>query len=216
MRHNNLLRPYGSLLIVASMFLAPSVHATIIEFTDWQQAGADQVIPTWSVDDTPDDEFKVTVGIDSGSPNTGYFTGLFFDLSDDLECSDVNAPGVVNCDEDTSKINGVTNIGPVSTFHIALGYPNNTYPAPTYMFWVSDLGGLLTLDDWSRVGVRWQSVAADQCPDTDPNCGSDKEWSGTTTTRITKVPEPGTLSLLGIGLLGLALVRRRPRLYERL
>lgn len=66
----------------------------------------------------------------------------------------------------------------------------------------ASLPGAVTLDNF---GVRWQSLNSEAL-------GYD-DASGTGTP-VTKVPEPGTLGLLGLGVLGLVVSGRRRRLQS--
>lgn len=107
--------------------------------------------------------------------------------------------------------------------------PNNLYASPDGEWeWVIRLGdtgyeGLqtfnftlagngLTESDWGRIGMRAQVQCSggDVLPGDQGNCdGSDKSWGFGTPDM--KVSEPATVGLLGLGLLGMGLVRRRVR-----
>jgi hypothetical protein len=66
------------------------------------------------------------------------------------------------------------------------------------MFSISDLGGAITLADWSAVGLRGQAVG----DGTGSDDGSAKEFMlmGNGGVIITSVPEPATASLMGVAL----------------
>lgn len=81
---------------------------------------------------------------------------------------------------------GGVGIGGSASFSLELGF--------------ASLPGTVTLDNF---GVRWQSLNS-QALGFDDDSG--------TGTPVTKVPEPGTLGLLGLGVLGLVVAGRRRRL----
>lgn len=84
---------------------------------------------------------------------------------------------------------GGVEIGDSASFSLELGF--------------ASLPGSVTLDNF---GVRWQSLNSEAL-------GYDDD-SGTGTP-VTKVPEPGTLGLLGLGVLGLTMAGRRRRLQSQ-
>lgn len=84
---------------------------------------------------------------------------------------------------------GGVEIGGSANFSLELGF--------------ASLPGAVTLDNF---GVRWQSLNS-QALGYDDDSG--------TGTPVTKVPEPGTLGLLGLGVLGLTMAGRRRRLRSQ-
>ncbi|MFO7994119.1 MAG: cistern family PEP-CTERM protein [Marinobacter sp.] len=62
----------------------------------------------------------------------------------------------------------------------------------------------VTLDNF---GVRWQSLVSEEL-----GYGVDDDEASGTGTPVSKVPEPGTLGLFGLGVLGLTLLGRRRRM----
>jgi hypothetical protein len=186
---------------VASVALAGSMQASAaiidtISFGSWTSNDSVDVLPTFSVGYDDGGFFRVNIGIDPSSSFTGTLTGVFFDLG----VNGFSSANIFNQSHaytayatDTDRINGITNINPLGAFDVVLGYkPQASVPLS---FSVS--AGDLTLDDWTRVGLRWQSVNSPE--------GSDKVVSST---RTAQVPEPTTIGLLAAGLLGLVATRR--------
>jgi hypothetical protein len=193
------------------LLAAGAPNAATISFTNWSESGSDTVIPVFTVSDDPDGKFKVTVEISASSPNQyGEITGIFFDVDTSngvaIVESDITGETVgggtthTHWATNTNKINGVTNISPLAAFDYVLGYKDgNEKGEVPIMFFVADQSGALTLDDWERVGVRWQVVG-----ENGPGSGSDKEES------TSVVPIPGAAWLFGTGLLALfGFVRRK-------
>lgn len=206
-------RVFLSLLVGGLLWIADSnAEAATISFTDWSESGSETVIPVFSVSDDPDGKFKVTVEIAASSPNQyGEITGIFFDVDTSngvaIVESDITGEtvggGTTHTDwaTNTNKINGVTNISPLAAFDYVLGYKNgNDKGEVPIMFFVDDQNGALTLNDWERVGVRWQVVG-----ENGPGNGSDKEES------TSVVPIPGAVWLFGTGLMALLGFARRKR-----
>lgn len=188
--------------ITAALALAASTQASAaiidtISFGNWTSNNSVDVLPTFSVGYDDGGFFRVNVGIDPASSFAGTLTGIFFDLGvDGFAEANIFGETYVHTDyaTDTDQINGVTTINPLGAFDVILGYK----PQASVPLAFSVTAGSLTLDDWTRVGLRWQSVNSPE--------GSDKVVSSTRTT--TEVPEPGSLGLLAAGLLGLVATRR--------
>lgn len=196
-------------IIITLLVSATTAHAATITFVDWSQSGSDTVIPAFTVSDDPVGKFKVSVDVSPSSPNMyGEITGIYFDLQPNLlidaDITDETVGGgTTHTDFATNAtgISGVTNLN-LGVFDYILGYKDGSDKGEVpIMFFVSDKGGTITLDDWDRVGVRWQVVGADFAGD-----GSDKEVS-MTATAVSPVPLPAAAwlfaSVLGVfGYLG--------------
>jgi hypothetical protein len=186
---------------VAAVALAGSMQASAaiidtISFGSWTSNDSVDVLPTFSVGYDDSGFFRVNIGIDSSSSFTGTLTGVFFDLGvDGFSEANIFGETYLHTDyaTDADSINGVTTINPLGAFDVVLGYK----PQASVPLSFSVLAGELTLDDWTRVGLRWQSVNSP--------AGSDKVVSST---RTAQVPEPTSLGLLAAGLLGLVATRR--------
>jgi hypothetical protein len=94
------------------------------------------------------------------------------------------------------NLNGLT----AELFDVGFRFAQTGIYPTALVFSVSDLGGTLTLDDWTRVGLRFQTVGAD-------GEGSDKLLSST----VGEVPLPAALWLMGAGLAGLGFASGRKR-----
>jgi hypothetical protein len=194
-----------ALAAAAITFLNPASAAIIdsLSFGNWTSNDSVDVTPTFNVGLDDGGFFVVDVDIASGSTYSGEISGIFFDLGvNNFASSNISyAAGYTgdthtNYATDTDKINGVTTINPLGAFDVVLGFKPFAEGAVQFLV---DANGL-TLDDWTRVGVRWQDVNSPE--------GSDKVIS---TTVVRSVPEPDSVALLGAGLLALAWCRRRPR-----
>ena len=200
-------RSLGALGMAAALVVAASVaNAATVEFINWSQSGSDTVIPTFTVSDDPAGNFKVSVDISPSSPNGyGEITGIYFDLVPNvLVDGDITGETVGRGTTHTHfvtndrKINGVTNLN-LGDFDYILGYKDgNDKGQVPIMFFVSDKGGTISLADWDRVGIRWQTVG-----ENGPGSGSDKEVS------TSVVPIPSAVWLFGTALAGLGLFARR-------
>lgn len=191
----------GMAAAVGIVAAAPA-NAAIIEFTNWVSNDAVLVLPTFTVEEQSGG-FRVTVGVDGASPNPGLLSGIFFDLSDLISETDIAFPiAIDNFGNNTVDVGGGVNLNGLTSdlFDVGFGFAQTSIYPTALMFSVSDLGGALTLDDWTRVGLRFQTVGAN-------GEGSDKLLSAS----VGEVPLPAALWLMTAGLAGLGFASGRRR-----
>lgn len=185
--------------VAAGVALSASANAAMVSFTDWSSTNTPLlVLPVFTVTETAGG-FDVSIDIDGSSPETGKLSGIFFDLSDSITQSDIGSfPVTINdFGNNTNNLGGGVNVTPFPAFDVGIGFAQTTLNS-AFTFFVSDLGGALGLDDWTRVALRFQTVGED-------GEGSDKLLSST----ISEVPLPGAIWLMGAGLAGLGFARRK-------
>ena len=186
--------------VAAGVALSASANAAMVSFTDWSSTNNPLlVLPVFTVTETTGG-FDVSIDIDGASPETGKLSGIFFDLSDSITQGDIGSflVTISDFDNNTNNLGGGVNVTPFPAFDVGIGFAQTTLNS-AFTFFVSDLGGTLGLDDWTRVALRFQTVG-------DDGEGSDKLLSSTT---ISEVPLPGAVWLMGAGLAGLGFARRK-------
>jgi hypothetical protein len=198
-------------VIAVGLFVSTSSSAATIAYGNWSESGSETVIPTFTVNDDYEGKFKVSVNIDkANSPNDfAKITGIYFDLGDDIisqaditgELVTGSLSGYTHFASNDDGIKGVTLLN-LGDFETILGYKskNNKAGVPV-SFFVSDHDGALTLNDWGKVGVRFQSVGINGFGE-----GSDKEIS---TESQLVAPIPAAVWLFGSGLIGLVGMTKR-------
>ncbi len=207
----------GMVAALSMSVVAPSYAATL-SYSNWSESGSDTVIPIFTVNDDEDGKFRVDVNIDTtNSPNDfAKITGIYFDLGDDIITqSDITneviggpLTGHTHFDSNANGIKGATLLN-LGDFETVLGYKDGSAKADAPLsFYVSDHGGTLTLADWGKVGVRFQSVGENAF-----GGGSDKEMSDTgTLLPPTPTPIPAAAWLFGTGIMGLiGMAKRRKK-----
>ena len=183
------------------------VQAATISFTSWTSNDSVEITPTFTVSDDVAGVFTVRVGLDplNSLSTAAKITGIFFDLGvNGFASANVIGPHT-HYATDTDRINGVTIINPLGDFDVVLGFKPQANPPVE--FTVSTLDGLLTLDSWTRVGVRWQGYDCTGCEGSDKVVSSVRDVPNEP--NEPEVPEPAPLSLLGLGLLALGMRRRK-------
>ncbi len=207
--------PIIATAIAVGLFISTPSGAATISYGNWSESGSDTVIPKFTVSDNYEGKFKVTVNINKAkSPNNfAKITGIYFDLGNDIiNQADITSEsvggalsGYTHFATNNDRINGVTLLN-LGDFETILGYKSKNNKADTPIsFFVSDRNGALTLNDWGRVGVRFQSVGVDDFGD-----GSDKEVSSESQL---VAPIPAAVWLFGSGLMGLVgMTKRRKKL----
>ncbi len=198
--------------VITLLISMPSSAATI-SYGDWSKSGSDTVIPSFTINDNFDGKFQVNINIDkvNSANDFAVITGIFFDLGSGISETDITGESLGNSlsghtdfATNTNKIKGVTafQINPSVSFDTVLGYKSGNKRAEVPIsFFVSDHNGALTLNDWGKVGVRFQSVGVN-----DFGGGSDKEMS---TQKNFVAPVPAAVWLFGSGLIGLVGAAKR-------
>lgn len=176
-----------------------AANAATISFTNWQSTEGELVTPTFTVSEIAGG-FEVTIGIDGASDNLGLLSGIFFDLSDDIEESDISFPiAIANFANNTLNVGGGVNLNGLTgdAFDVGFRFAQTSVSPVALVFTVSDLG-ILTLADWTRVGLRFQTVGLD-------GELSDKLLSATP---VSDVPLPAAAWLMIAGIAGLGAASR--------
>ena len=202
--------------IAVGLLVSTSGGAATISYDSWHHLGSTHVYPTFTVSDSYDGKFKVNIGIDKvNSPNDyADITGIFFDLDSSVIEADITGELVGDAmsghngfAKNTNKINNITTLQTkpklgFNEFDAVLGYKDGNDRASSSMsFFVSDHNGALTLDDWGKVGIRFQAVGINGFGE-----GSDKEIS---TKSQLVAPIPAAVWLFGSGLMGLVGMTKR-------
>lgn len=221
---------FAVLVLAEVIGSASSVSADTIHFKDFTHSGSVGIDWLVSINDDASDVFTVKVGIADSSPfKKADITGIAFSIDGALE-SGLTTKHILDATYKSDFVRSY--VGPndkfgngkgqvnfsggtptVGLFDAALGYRAGDQMLTSVLFTVSTLGGLLTLDDWTKFGVRAQSVVLSRSGD-----GSTKDWatrsvpSSDPSSAPPTVPTPSALvSLLGVGLVfgGVRLWRRR-------
>ena len=211
-----------ALFVVCSLVVSTKpVSADTIYFNDFTHSGSVGVDWLVSINDDTVGVFTVNVGIADSSPaKFADITGIAFSIDGALK-DGLKAKHILNATPKSDFVRSY--IGPsdkfgkgkgqvnftggtptVGLFDAALGYMAGDKKLTSVMFTVSTLGGLLTLDDWSKFGVRAQSVVLSRSSD-----GSTKDWAMRSSPST--VPTPSAV----VGLLGMGFVFGGVRLWRR-
>ncbi len=200
------MKVLGKILAAGLVALGVSVvsstaSAATISFGAFESTNTPLLVtPTVSVNDDLAGLFEVTVGIDGGSSETGLLSGIFFDLSSSITQSDISGtPAITNFDNNTKNVGGGVNLnggfnpsGEAAVFDVGFRFAQ-TDISTALVFTVSDLGGTLALADWTRIGLRFQSVTTNG----EGTEGSDKLIGYP---QVSVVPLPAGLPLYAAGL----------------
>ena len=229
-RHRPLL--LGGLLLVLP--LASNATVTYDSWTsinDPDGPSGNYIITVTHLYDTNQFNINFTV-----SPWNAEGLGLFIDFGDvtipggmagvgltGVTTSPLSGGTVTLCGVDTTDMTGCTNGNNLNGLNPPLASPDDEWELifdlaisgyqgyQTFNFTVNDFG--LTEADWGMIGVRAQVLCEDGTllPDGREVCDESDKAYGTQTPPIDPdpVPVPGTSALLGCGLLGLYLSRRR-------
>lgn len=211
-----------ALFVVCSLVVSTKpVSADTIYFNDFTHSGSVGVDWLVSINDDTVSVFTVNVAIDDSSPNQfADITGIAFSIDgaidgglwkshivDVTRHSDFVKSYVGPNDRFGSgqgQVNFQGGTPSVGFFDAALGYKAGRKMLTAVEFTVSTLDGLLGLEDWTKFGVRAQSVGANCFGD-----GSTKDWA--MRSNPSSVPTPSAV----VGLLGMGCVVGGVRLWRR-
>lgn len=205
-----------SLVIAGCLAGAGSAQAGMITYDSWttNENGTGNYI--FTVDDDTSGQFgySLTVNpwnaealgvfIDFGASSTGVAAlNLDGDSTVSLQGRDTTSSECGN----GCNINGLNIPGFDGTWGLVFGLGVQGYEGiQTFNWSTADLG--LTLDDFGVVAIRAQQLCDAGSTLPDGECeGSDKAYGYGSSV---SVPEPGTLALLGLGVLGLFVRRKSP------
>lgn len=197
---------------IALFAMAMQANATTISFTNWiHNSGSDASDYVVTVNDDNAGYFLVNVDVSAAGlasdPSTDIL-GVFFNAHEDLLASNINnfsanvgsvsicVNGLLSSCGNGNNLNG---LGVTFDIGMKTGSTGSGDGAlQSFSFRVDSVLGI-TLSDFDLFGIRAQSTGTGN--------GSDKAYSGPSTS----VPEPSTLALFGLGLLGIAFATTRRR-----